>query len=89
MNVGARDVFDIVVPDHMVLANHPDSVLGSQGGSQGDVRATEGTGPKDKVSFDRGTVPGSHADAALAFEERVVENFVVLGFDGDDFRFAA
>ena len=36
MNINSGYVFNVVISDLMVLADHPNTVLGSQGGAQRD-----------------------------------------------------
>ena len=83
------DVGDVVVAYDLVGADHAYASLIVAGGAEHDVRSVGVVAAtKDEVPLDRATRAAAEADAALAFEDGVVEDFVALGFDRDDLRFA-
>ena len=83
------NVGDVVVADNLVRSNHADAALVVARGAEPDVRPVGViTAAENEVAFDRAARAAAEADAALAFEDGVVEDFVALGFDRDDLRFA-
>ena len=70
----------------MVFSDDPNPSLKGSGRACRNAVARIVSGPKNKIALHSTILPRTQTDPALAFEDGVVEDFVALGFDRDDFR---
>ena len=83
----ADDICNVVVSDDLIRPDHPNATLVCAGRPKRNARCSVViSATKDKVALHCATRSASEADAPLALENGVVENFVPLRFDRDDFR---
>ena len=83
----ADDICNVVVSDDLIRPDHPNAALVTAGRPERNARCSVViSATKDEVALHCATRSASEADAPLAFENGVVENFVTLRFDRDDFR---
>ena len=85
----ADDIFNVIISDGLVRTDHTNAALIGAGRPERNARCSVViSATKDEVALHCATRSASEADAPLALENRVVENFVPLRFDRDDFRFS-